>query len=305
MQFLTSTNIDFVGKRKVTLYAVLIVAAALVVSFTIHGGLKYGIDFRGGTLMQFKFEKDVAIGKVRDAISNIGYGNSEIKHFGANNEVLIWMEVQPNPESVSDTLKTALQKEFPGNTCTLERVESVGPKIGKELIWGAIKAVIVSSALLIIYLTFRFEFRFALTTLVCGLFDVLFITTVFSVFSIEFSLATVAAILTILGYSLNDTIVIMDRIRENLKSLRKESFATMVNRSINITLSRTIITSLTVFIVVIVLYVFGGAVIHDFYFALLIGVFEGSLSTLYIAAPFLVAWTEWSERRKLSKLRTT
>lgn len=303
MQFLTNTNFDFIGKKKYTVYVVLIVVASLIISFLIHRGMKVGIDFRGGTLMQFKFEKNVAIGTVRSALSDVGYGNSEIKHFGADNEILIWMELQPNPESVSDTIKTVLQKEFPDNTCTLERVESVGPKIGKELISGAIWAVIMSSLFIIIYLSLRFEFRFALTTLVCALFDVLFIITVFSVLSIEFSLATVAAILTILGFSLNDTIVIMDRIRENLKSLRKESFAVMVNRSINITLSRTIITSLTVFIVVIVLFVFGGQVIHDFYFALLIGVFEGSLSTLFIAAPFLVAWTERAERRKLSKLR--
>ena len=213
------------------------------------------------------------------------------------------MHLMPNPDEVADALGEVLGKSFPDNAYEVARVEAVGPKIGSELISGAIWAVILASLLIIVYLSWRFEFKFAITSLFCSLFDVLFIIMVFSVLNIELSLATVAAILTILGYSLNDTIVILDRIRENMKGLKKENFSQLVNRSLNDTLARTIMTSVTTFLVVFILFLFGGEVIHDFSTALLIGVVEGTYSTLFVASPFLVAWHERADKKKHAKLK--
>ncbi len=292
MQFFTNTNYDIVSKRKIGY----IFSAALIfisiVSLIMHGGPKYNIDFTGGTLLQLKFDKDVAIQDMRRAISSAGMKEVEIKHFGAKNEVAIRTGVDVNIETVSHTIEEAIKKAMPDNPFIVERVEKVGPKVGHELIIQALMAIFWSMVLILFYIMWRFEFKFSIGAIIALAHDVTITMGIFSVFNIEISAPIIAAILTIVGYSLNDTIVVYDRIRENLKSTSKRAkdISGIVNRSINETLSRTIMTSGTTLIVVVVLYFFGGEVLRTFALALIIGIIIGTYSSIYIASPIVIDW---------------
>lgn len=301
MQFLVNPKVDFIGKRKVAL----IFSAALILiglgSLILHKGPNYGIDFLGGTSIELRFEKDIAIAEVRSAISKIGFGNAEIKYFGAQNEVLIRVQEQEAGTEISDAIKTELTKAFPENPYTVQLVEKVGPKIGAELRRAAVWAIIIALFFILLYISWRFEFIFAVGAIAALFHDVLITLGVFSVLRLEISLAIIAAFLTIVGYSLNDTIVVFDRIRENLKVLRRETYENIINTSINQSLSRTIVTSMTTLIVVAVLYIFGGEVIHNFAFALIVGVVIGTYSSIFIASPILV---EWEKKREFKKKGT-
>ncbi len=300
MQFLTNPNFDFIGKRKGAIIFSLVLILIGIVSLILHKGPNYGIDFLGGTSIELRFEKEIAIADVRAALSKIGFGNAEIKNFGAENEILIRVQEQEAGTEISDAIKAKLSKSFPDNPYMVQLVEKVGPKIGAELRRAAVWAILIALFFILLYISWRFEFIFAVGAILALFHDVLITLGVFSVLRLEITLAIIAAFLTIVGYSLNDTIVVFDRIRENLKTLRRESYETIINTSINHSLSRTIITSLTTLIVVVILFIFGGEVIHNFAFALIVGVVIGTYSSIFIASPIVV---EWQKRRELKKAR--
>lgn len=295
MEFFKNPNINFVGAMKP---AFTLSAAVLVVSvilMVIHGGPRLSIDFTGGSVLQVIVDPVPTVGEVRSALLDKGYEGVQVTEFGSADEFLITF---PNSDSEVKTLDAAqvllndLRESLPGSDIELRREESVGPKIGDELRKGATSAVFGALALIVLYITFRFVFRYGIAAIMALVHDVTLTLGVFSLLNLEISLSIIAAFLTIIGYSLNDTIVVFDRIRENMKLRRKESYRQVINRSINECLSRTVLTSLTTFAVAFCLYLLGGAVIHDFAFALTFGVVVGTYSSMFIASPILVWWTE-------------
>jgi preprotein translocase subunit SecF len=297
MRIIKDTNINFIGKRKIALTISVILIVIGIVSLIIKGP-NYGVDFTGGTSLQLQFEKPVNVGEIRTILSAIGLGNSEIKEFATGNELLIRLQQQDTMEDVSEKVLGELTNQLTDNKFELRSKETVGPRIGSELRRDAIKAILISLVLILLYISWRFEFKFAVGAVVALFHDVLITLGIFSLFDLEISLAVVAAFLTIIGYSLNDTIVVFDRIRENLKVMRREEYINIFNRSINQTLSRTLLTSLTTFVVIIILFFFGGEVIHIFSFALVIGIIVGTYSSIFIASPVVVEWYLRSEFKK-------
>ncbi len=301
MQFLGKTNIDFLNKRRIAVSISLTVILIGMAAMVYHGGPDYSIDFLGGTEIHVEFSQPAPISEIRSALSDIGFGRAEIKNFGSPRDVLIRVEQQQTGSEISTSILNTLSEKFTDLNPTMLSVESVGPKIGKELRSAAIWAVLVSLALILLYIWIRFEFVFGVGAIVALFHDVLITLGLFTLLRLEISLSVVAAFLTIVGYSLNDTIVVFDRIRENMKALRRESFFNILNISINQSLSRTIITSLTTLIVVVVLYVNGGEVLRNFSFALLVGVVVGTYSSIFIATPVVAEW----EARQLQKAGKT
>ncbi len=292
MQLFVDAHYQIMKKRKFGyIFSGTLILISLI-SIIFHKGLRYNIDFTGGMLVQLKFEKPVEIQDIRSVLSKQGYGDSEIKHFGNPQEVVIRVGLEKNKKETATQIETLLKKGLPQNSFTEERVERVGPKIGHELIIDAIKAILWSMILILFYVMWRFEFKFSIGAIVALAHDVTITLGVFSIFNIEISAPMIAAILTIVGYSLNDTIVVYDRIRENLKASKKNAkdVAGTVNTSINETLSRTIMTSVTTLIVVVVLYLFGGEVLRNFALALIIGIVIGTYSSIFIASPVVVDW---------------
>ena len=303
MQFFRETHIDFYSLRR---YGYIISSALILiglVSLIVHGGPRYSIDFTGGTSLQLKFERATTASDIRSALSDIGYGDAEIKRIGlaAENEFIIRVEKMEEGADIALIIEQELSEDLPDNGYDIRAVTEIGPKIGGELRRAAIMAVLLSLLGLLIYISWRFEFKFAVGAIVALFHDVVITLGIFSLLQYEISLAVVAAFLTIVGYSLNDTIVVYDRIRENLKVLRRESFPGLVNTSLNQTLSRTIITSLTTLIVVVVLFFLGGEVIHNFSFALIIGVIIGTYSSIFVASPLVIEWQTRTESQKGKK----
>ncbi|KPK96191.1 preprotein translocase subunit SecF [bacterium SM23_31] len=291
-------NIDFLSKRKAAAYFSIFLIAVGLISLIAHGGPNFGLDFTGGTQVQLNFEKPESVGNIRDALGTINLGTSEIKTFGNANEILITTEQKEETTNFSENITTVLSQYFPDNTIIIDRIENVGARIGEELRNKAVFSIGLALLFLIIYISWRFEFKFAIGAIIALMHDVFITVGFFSIFNKEITLPIVAALLTIVGYSLNDTIVVSDRIRENLKLLRREAYHIIINRSLNQTLSRTIITSLTTLIVVIILYISGSEIIKDFAFALIIGVTIGTYSSVFVATPIVVAYNDWQERKK-------
>lgn len=304
MQFFKEANFNFVGNRNIAMACSGLLILATVVSVVLKGGLNMSIDFAGGTLVQLKFEKPVGdqLGAIRSSVSTIVKGTPEIKTIGRDGteiQVIVKKQEDESSEGVSigEQIQEVLQKEMPGNTFSLRRQEKVGPKVGGELQQQAFWAIILSLVAIVIYIGIRFHLPFGIAAIVALFHDVVITIGVFSVANVEFSLPIIAALLTIVGYSLNDTIVVFDRIRENLAggSTAKKSFEDRVNSSINQTLSRTIITSLTTLFVVVALFVSfvgSGDVLSGFAGALLVGVIVGTYSSMFIASPVLVLWNK-------------
>jgi preprotein translocase subunit SecF len=292
MQFLTDTNIDFIGKRKIGFIFSSILILAGVISLIVHGGPRYNIDFTGGKLLHLQFEKPVDIGELRSILSSAGHGDAEITHFGQENDVIIRTSLEQVVDSPEQSIHAVIKRAMPDNPFTELQNDTVGPKIGKELKIDAFQAILWAMVLILIYIMWRFELRFSLGAILALAHDIIITIGIFSLMNIEISAPIIAAVLTIVGYSLNDTIVVFDRIRENFKVKQKdiESFKAIVNRSLNETLSRTIITSLTTLFVVLILYFFGGEVLRSFAFALIIGIIIGTYSSLFVASPFIVEW---------------
>jgi preprotein translocase SecF subunit len=268
-----------------------LLAVAVVV---VRGGLKYSIDFTGGTLMQLEFDEPVESQALREALADMEeLKSSEVQRFGDINDFVIRAQVPPGQENAfRDRIEAQLRgaPQLEGKNFRVVRAEAVGPKIGDELKGQALRAILYAMALIMIYVAFRFDFKFGLAAIIATFHDIVMSVGIFALVGKEISLAVVAAFLTIVGYSLNDTIVVFDRIRENLRSMRRESYAEVVNTSVNQTLSRTIITGGATLIVLLFLFFMGGSVIHDFAFALLIGILIGTYSSIFIAAPLVLEW---------------
>ena len=293
MEFIKSgTKIDFMGKRLAAFIISSLLIIAGIVSLIVHGGPNYGIDFAGGTLIQVRFSQPVTAGEIRESLKDAGLTGT-IQRFGAEGagEYLIRLQTSSSDlEGLSATIKDALAKRFGKDTFEIRRTEMVGPKVGKDLRRKGLQAIIFALIGILIYISFRFKFRFAVGAVVALAHDVMITVGVFSLTNKEFSLPVLAALLTIVGYSLNDTIVVYDRIRENMGRMRRELLEKTINISINETLSRTILTSFTTLIVVIILFLIGGGVIHDFTFALLVGIVVGTYSSIFVASPLVVLW---------------
>ena len=302
MNLFSDTNIDFIGKRRIGIAISLLFIFIGLVSIVAHGGPRLGIDFLGGTLVQVKFDEPVSITDVRSAISSAGYGGAVIQQFGGDKEILIRILEAKGDTEAATLISQALTGYFTANPYEIRKVEKVGPKIGGELRNKAVLAIFAAMFGIVIYITFRFEFKFAIGALIALAHDVLITLGIFSLLDIEITLAVIAAFLTIVGYSLNDTIVVYDRIRENIKAMRRESYEKIINTSINNSLARTVVTSFTTFMVVFILYIIGGQVISGFSFAMMLGVIVGTYSSIFIASPILVEWHERKASKKLSEL---
>ena len=292
MRFLKETNIDFLSMRRFGFVISGSFILAGIVSLLLQGGPLLSIDFTGGTLAQIRFEEAPDIAKVRSALGALDVGIGEVQTFGTPNEILIRLQLSQNAENLTTELKAALQAQFPGQSIDFRRVETVGPKIGSELKGKAFFAVFTAIIGILIYISIRFELKFAVGAIKALIHDVLITLGVFSILNYEISLAIIAAFLTIVGYSLNDTIVVFDRVRENMKLLKNIDQKTIFNKSINESLSRTIITSLTTFAVVFILYIAGGEVIRYFAFAMIVGVIVGTYSSIYVASPVVFLWQQ-------------
>jgi preprotein translocase subunit SecF len=297
-ELIKDVNIDFIGKRKLAGIISGVIILAGLVSIVLHGGPLYSIDFEGGTEVQVRFQESVSVESVRSSLSEIGYGDAAIRIFGADNEILIHVKTSTQSEEQVNTIREALAGIQGESGYEIRRLETVGPKIGKELRGDMISAVLIAMAGIVVYISIRFQFMYAIGALVALAHDVLITLGIFSLLNLEISLTVLAAFLFIVGYSLNDTIVVFDRIRENVKTKRHDAFGAVINMSLNQTLNRTVITSLTTLTVVVILLVFGGEVIKPFAFALTIGLLVGTYSSIFIASPVVLAWDENQKKQK-------
>jgi len=284
----TDTNYNFVRMMKPAVILSLAVIIIGIASLIWHGGPNYGIDFAGGTLIQIKFQNEIPADKIRAAFKSIGFEGSVIQNYGPKEVIVRTADTGTDTKGLTSRVDEALSAAFGKGAYEVRRIEMVGPKVGKDLTRKAILAIIFSWIGILVYVGVRFEFRYALGGIIALIHDVLVTIAFLSLFDKEFDLNIVAALLTIIGYSINDTIVIFDRIRENARKNTRQSLNDIINASVNQTLSRTILTSLTVFVVLVVLFFFGGAVIHDFTFALLVGTVAGVYSTVFIASPIVL-----------------
>ncbi|MGZ3494660.1 MAG: protein translocase subunit SecF [Thermodesulfobacteriota bacterium] len=292
------THIDFIGIKKITLLISTVVILICFGSIFFHGGLKYGVDFSGGLLIQIKFSKPIGISELRGALDAMGSKEAMVQAFGGENEFLIRVEKSSEElEAMSKNIQASLQQQFKDKPFEIRRAEVVGPKIGKDLKKKALWAVGLSLVAILIYVAFRFhEISYGLGGIISLFHDVIVVYGAISILGIEYSLNVMAVVLTIVGFSINDTIVIFDRVRENIKKMRKENLETIFNVSINETLGRTILTNGTVMVVVLILFFFGGPVIHDFATAMVVGMITGTYSTVYIASPVVLAWEKYVSR---------
>ena len=291
---------DFMAKKTMATSLSCAVILIGIISIMIHGGLKYGIDFAGGTLVQLKFKNPPVIEEVRDGLRTIGLGDSTIQEFGSKNHILVRVErSEEKLEEIGTKVKNSLIEKYQAENIVVERVEMVGPKVGKDLREKAILSIVYAIIGIVIYISWRFEFQYAIAAIIALIHDVLVTMGAFSLAEKEFTLVIVAAFLTIIGYSLNDTIVVFDRIRENMRRKGKALLKDIINASINQTLSRTILTSGTTLLVVVALFFRGGEIIHDFSFALMIGVLVGTYSSIFIASVFLVYWESRSTKKRV------
>jgi preprotein translocase SecF subunit len=296
-------NFDFIGRRRWAYIITMLFILAGIGSMVAKGGLRYGIDFSGGTLIQVRFDKAVSVDRIRHALETVQMGESVIQEFGDTREYLLRLPLAAlSSEEVTRRTQDALTKDPELGKHEVRRVEFVGPQVGKDLQVQAIYAVLWSIAGILAYIAIRFDWMGGLASVAAIVHDVLICLSAMSITNREMSLAILAALLTIIGYSVNDTIVAYDRVRENrAKKRRGETFATQINNAINQTLSRTVLTALTVFFTTAVLYAFGGKVLEDMAFVLTIGVVTGTFSTIYIAGSLIVDWSIWRDRWRAKK----
>jgi len=288
-----NTKIDFVGKIKFALILSWVLIGIGIVSMVLKGGPLYGIDFRGGTLMQIKYAKKVSAGAIRKALKDMGVQTGSVQSVGAeaDNEFLLNYETtEEDLEQFSEKIREQFVATFGKDSFEIRRAEIVGPKVGKDLREKALFAVGLSCIGMLIYIWFRFEFRFGLGAVLGLVHDVLITFGALSLTNTPIDLPVVAALLAIVGYSVNDAIIVCDRIRENIPKMTREKLGTIINVSVNQTLSRTILTAGTTIMAIIALYIFGGTVIHDFAFTMVVGVITGTYSSIYVACPVVIYW---------------
>jgi len=287
--FKSTSAIDFMGKRH---YALILSSLLIVVSLAslAFRGLALGIDFTGGTLIELGYPEPVKLEQVRDTLAQAGYQRATVQHFGTSHEVLIRLAPDPKQSSadLSERVVQVLRAKTDPNL-EVRRVEFVGPQVGEELREDGGLAMVYALIGILIYVALRFEYRFSFGAVMALVHDVIITLGFFSITQTEFDLTVLAAILAVIGYSLNDTIVVFDRIRENFRKLRKADTVSIINTSINETLSRTLITSLTTLLVLLALFFLGGEVIHGFALALIVGVTVGTYSSIYVASTAALA----------------
>ena len=294
-------NLDFVGKRRIAVIASLLMVIIGIVSLVVKGGPAYGIDFAGGTLVQIKFSETTNAAQLRSALGGIDLRGLTIQQVGddKDNEFLVRVqESSENLEALAGQIETALNAAYGVGKNEIRRTEMVGPQVGKDLRNKGAQAILFAIIGMLIYITFRFEFRFGVGTVIAVFHDVLITLGIFSLLNLEIDLTVVAAFLALVGYSVNDTVIVCDRIRENLGKLHHLPLAEIINRSINETLSRTIMTSGLTLLAVLALFLFGGSVIHNFAFTLLVGIIIGTYSSVFIASPVLIFWESFRTGRK-------
>ncbi len=278
-------NIDFMAWRKIALSVSIILATVSILSLSLKQ-LNYGLDFTGGSLVELHYPKEIEVGNIRQSLTNAGYEGAQVALFGSTQDVLIKL-----PGSVSDTLGAEIiqvLRQESSEDIDLRRIEYVGPQIGSELRDDGGLAMLLALGLMMLYIAFRFQSRFAGAAVLALVHDVIIVLGIFSLFNLDFDLTVLAALLAVIGYSLNDTIVVSDRIRENLRIQRGVDTEEVINLSLNQMLSRTLITSLTTLLVLTSLYLFGGELIKNFALALIFGVVVGTYSSIYIASNALV-----------------
>ena len=287
-----TVNINFVGMRLRMLVISWILILIGLVSIWMKGGLNYGIDFMGGSLVDVRFSQPQQVGDVRAAVEGKGLEGVTVQAVGSDGREYQVRAAIGETEGESDKtaaeIQAGLRERFGDGSFEVQRIEAVGPKVGRDLWRSAALAVLAATVMMGIYIAIRFDFRFGIGAAVAVLHDVLITLGAISITNMEFDLTTVAALLTVVGYSVNDTVVISDRIRENLRKMRRESLATIMNASINETLSRTIITGGTAIIATAVLFWLGGPVIHSFAFTMLFGFVVGTYSSIFIASPIVL-----------------
>ena len=287
----SDTHFDFMGKIKMAMVLSGLLILIGLGSVALSGGLKYGIDFAGGTLVQLQFKTAPDIEVIREGLKTIALGESTIQEFGSKRDILIRVQrSEEKLEAVGSNVRNSLSGKFNKEDITIARVGMVGPKVGRDLREKALLSILYAVIGIVIYISWRFELQYAIAAIIALAHDVLVTLGAFSILDKEFTLVVIAAFLAIIGYSLNDTIVVFDRIRENLRRRGKNTLVQTINASINQTLSRTLLTSGTTLMVVAALFFFGGEIIHDFSFALLVGVLVGTYSSIFIASTFLVYW---------------
>jgi preprotein translocase subunit SecF len=293
LEILGKTNFDFMSKRRLafTFSGIMVLLGIIALVQIARGAANLGIDFAGGTAVQLKFDQPIRIDEARKALEENGLADAELQEFGQENKLLIRVKASTTiEEKVAERVVGVFAKEFSSNHFVVESSTEIGPTIGKKLQEDALVAIVISFAGIILYIAARFEFRFGIAAAIATFHDVLAVLGAFYLLDKEITLLVVTALLTLAGYSLTDTVVVFDRIRENLRTRRRDTEETMINNAVNQVLSRTIVTSLTVVLVLIPLTVAGGEVLHDFSLALLWGVIFGTYSSVFVASPLLLLW---------------
>jgi preprotein translocase subunit SecF len=303
IKLIRSTQIDFLAKRRVaSIFSAFLILMGIIALVQItRGKANLGIDFAGGTAVQLKFDKPIRIDEARAKLAANGFPDAELQEFTDGNKLLIRVVKKTSiEEKVADRLIGIFKKEFPENAFVIDSSTEIGPTVGKKLQKDAVVAVTLAMIGIMVYIAVRFEFLFGLAAAIATFHDVLAVLGIFFLMNREITLLVVTGLLTLAGYSLTDTVVVFDRIRENLKRRRRESLESVINGGINQVLSRTLVTSLTTLLGVVALYILGGEVIHDFSLSLLLGVLIGTYSSVFVASPLLLVW-KWGYGRLLQK----
>jgi preprotein translocase subunit SecF len=293
LEIIRNTHIDFMGKRKFAFVfsGILAIIGIIAIVQIANGRANLGIDFAGGTAIQLKFERPVNIGAVRKALEDGGVRDFDLQEFASANKILI--RVKSNEENIGqigDKITGAISQKLPGDKYVVDSTTAIGPKVGSRLRTDAAKAIVFATIGILVYIALRFRLNFAVGATIATFHDVLAVLGIFYLLGREINLILVTALLTIAGYSLTDTVVVFDRIRENLRSRLKDSVESVMNVSINEVLSRTIVTSFTVLLTSLALFFFGGEVIHDFALAMIMGVIIGTYSSIFVASPVVLLW---------------
>jgi SecD/SecF fusion protein len=283
--FRKATNFDFIGKRKICYILSLVFILGGIALFAMRGDKNYAVDFSGGTLQQLMFDKAVKLDDVRRILKDVGYPNASVQQYGNPKEIIIRTQ-----EDISTKVQTAFRKDFADNPFQVLKVDTVGPAVGKNLRYNAMMSLALGLAGIMVYIMFRFDLKYGIAGVIALIHDVFVAVGAMALTHRQFDLTVVAALLTIAGYSINDTVVIYDRIRENLRSVKKGSFIDIVNLSVNQMLGRTILTTGVTMLAVVSLFVWGGAVLNDFSFCIFVGFLTGVYSTVYIASPMVISW---------------
>ena len=306
MEVIGKTNIDFLGMRRVafTISTLLVLVGVFATVQIVRGRANLGIDFAGGTSVQVRFERPVELAKVRRAIAASGFPENELQQFVGGRRLFIRVKSSGKPVTgTAAAIEEQLREAFSTNPFIVESSNEVGPVIGRELQQAALWAILVSLLGIVSYIAWRFEFRFGIVATVATFHDVLVVLGIFFLLGNEITLLIVTALLTLAGYSLTDTVVVFDRIRENFRTRRRDSLAEMINVSINQVLSRTIMTSLTTLLAILAIFLLGGEVLRDFSLALMLGIVVGTYSSVFVASPLVYEWRMRGRRQAVGVKR--